>query len=78
MRLHVHTYILCCKKEQKKVHDQLLVCEIWDPKSLMGPLKVLNGAKMILDDQENHLDPFQISFVSFKVLQRSPISQTSN
>ena len=39
-----------------------------------GPLKILNGIKLILDDQGNHLDTFEI----IQVLQRSPILQTSN
>ena len=45
----------------KKVPDQLLFCLI-----LMVFLKVLNGTKVILDDQENPLDLFRISLVSFR------------
>ena len=31
-----------------------------------GPLKILNGIKLILDDQGNHLDPYTISLESFR------------
>ena len=31
-----------------------------------GPLKIQNGTKIILDDQENHLDSYTISLESFK------------
>ena len=31
-----------------------------------GPLKVLNGTKLILDDYENNLDSFRISLESFR------------
>jgi hypothetical protein len=30
-----------------------------------GPLKVLNGTKLIVDDHWNNLDPFRISLESF-------------
>ena len=56
-------YILepvCCKKLQKKVPAQLLVCGIG------GPLKILNGIKLILDDQGNQLDSYTISLESFR------------
>ena len=32
----------------------------------MGPLKILNGIKLILDDQGNHLDSYAISLESFR------------
>ena len=44
----------------KKVSDQLLV---WVNK---GPLKVLNGTKLILDDHGSNLDSFRISLESFR------------
>ena len=31
-----------------------------------GPLKVLNGTKLILDDHRNNLDSFRISLESFR------------
>ena len=37
-------------------------------------MKILNGIKLILDDQGNHLDSSAICLESF----RSPIPQTSN
>ena len=37
---------VCCKKQQKKVPG------LWN----RGPLKILNGIKLILDDHGNHLD----------------------
>ena len=37
-------------RNNKKVPDQLLV--LWN----RGPLKILNGITLILDDQGNHLD----------------------
>ena len=46
----------------KNVPDQLLHTGLWN----MGPPKDLNGAKLILDDQGNHLDPFPISLVTLK------------
>ena len=52
---------ICCKEQQKK--SSLPVTGLWN----LGPLKIMNGVKLILDDQGNHL-----------VLQRSPILQTSN
>ena len=39
----------------KKVPDQLLVCGI------RGPLNILTGIKLILDEQGNHLDSYTIS-----------------
>ena len=61
---------VCCKKQQTKVPDQLAVTGLWN----RGPLKILNDIKLILDDQGNHLDSYTI----IRVLQRSPIPQTSN
>ena len=37
-----------------------------------GPLKILNGIKLILDDQGNHLDSYTISFESFRYF-RGPL-----
>ena len=37
-----------------------------------GPLKVLNGTKLILDDHGNNLDAFRISLESFRSF-RSPL-----
>jgi hypothetical protein len=59
---------VCCKKQQKK--STWAVTGLWN----RGRLKILNGIKLILDDQGNHLDTFEI----IQVLQRSPILQTSN
>ena len=36
------------------------------PTRVGGPLSVLNGTKLILDDQGNHLDSFIISLESFR------------
>ena len=49
------------EKQQKKVPDQLLVCGI-----VWGPLKIVNGIKLILDDQGNHLDSYTIRLESFR------------
>ena len=46
---------VCCKKQQKRVPGQLLACEIGN-----------HGIKLILDDQENHLDSYAISLESFR------------
>ena len=46
---------VCCKKQQKKFLTG----------GIRGPLKILNGIKLILDDQENHLDSYTISLESF-------------
>ena len=35
-----------------------------------GPLKVLNGTKLILDDQKNKLDSFRITLESFRFFTR--------
>ena len=45
---------VCFKKRQK------IVGLVW------GPLKVLNGTKLILDDHGNNLDSFKISLESFR------------
>ena len=50
---------VCCKKRPKIVPDQLLV--LWNK----GPLKVLNGTKLTLDDHGNSLDSFIIGLESF-------------
>ena len=42
---------VCCKKQQKKFLTSYWLVD-------RGPLKVLNGIKLILDDQGNHLDSF--------------------
>ena len=41
---------VCCKKQQKKVPDQLHT-GLWN----RGPQKILNVIKLMLDDQGNHL-----------------------
>jgi hypothetical protein len=46
---------VCCKKRPKIVPDQLLVWRI-----RKGPLKVLNGTKLILDDHGNNFDSFTL------------------
>ena len=56
-----HLGPVCCKKQQKEGPDQLLFCGIGH----RGPLKILNGIKLILDDQGNHLDSYTISLESF-------------
>ena len=38
----------------------------------MGPLKDLNGIKLILDDQGNHLDSYTISYESFRSFRGPP------
>ena len=38
----------------------------------MGHLKILNGIKLILDDQGNHLDSYTISLKSFRAF-RGPL-----
>ena len=50
------TYLepVCCKKQQKSSWP---VTGLWN----RGPLKILNGIKLILDDQGNHLDSYAIS-----------------
>ena len=50
---------LCCKKQQKSSWP---VTSLWN----RGPLKILNGMKLILDDQGNHLDPCTLSLESFR------------
>ena len=51
------------------------VTDLWN----RGCLKILNGIKLILDDQGNHKDSCTINqFGIIHVPQRSPILQTSN
>ena len=50
------------RNSRKKVPDQLLVCGIGD----LWALKILNGKKLILDDQGNHLDSIAIGLDSFR------------
>ena len=64
--------LVCCKKRQNNSSRQ--VTGLWN----RGPLKILNGIKLILDDQGNHFDIFLYQFGIIQVLQRSPIPQTSN
>ena len=47
-----------CKKQQKSSWP---VTVLWN----RGPLKILHGIKLILDDQKNHLDSYTISLESF-------------
>ena len=49
---------VCSKKRTKIVPDQLLVpvTELGNK----GPLKVMNGTKLILDDLRNNLDSFPL------------------
>ena len=51
---------ICYKKQQKK--SSCLVTGFWN----RGPLKILNGIELILDDQGNHLDSNTISLESFR------------
>ena len=44
--------------EWRKKYLTSAVTGLWN----RGPLKVLNGTKLIVDDQGNHLDSFRISF----------------
>ena len=55
---------ICCKKQQKKVPNQLLVCGIGD----------LNDSKLTPSDSPDH----QGSILYHSELQRSPIPQTRN
>ena len=60
----------------------LVVLEVVDMRQLLlntglgykGPLKVLNGTKLILDDHGNNLDAFRISLESFRSI-RGPLLQ---
>ena len=45
---------------------------------IRGPLKNLNGTKLILDDLGNHLDSYAISLESFRSFRGPPVPQTSN
>ena len=49
---------VCCKKRQK---SSCPVTGLWS----RGPLKILNGIKLTLDGQGNHLDSYTISLESF-------------
>ena len=51
---------VCCKKRPKIVPDQFTGL------GNKGPLKVLNGTKMILDDHRNNMDSFRIKLESFR------------
>ena len=51
---------VCCKKQQKK--SSWPVTGLWNRR----PLKILNGKKLILDAQGNHLDSYTISLESFR------------
>ena len=68
-KLHYVKFVLelvCCKKRPKIVPDQWPVTGLENK----GPLKVLNGTKLNLDDYGNNLDSFRISlefFRSFRV-----------
>ena len=42
----------------------------------LGPLKVLKGAKLILDDLGNNLDSFRISLESFSTFRGLPLHKT--
>ena len=55
-----------CKKQQKK--SSRPVIGFWN----RGPLKILNGIELILDDQGNHLDSNTISLESFRYF-RGPL-----
>ena len=50
---------VCCKKRQKSS------CPVTGLQN-RGPLNILNGIKLILDDQGNHLDSYTISLESFR------------
>ena len=56
---------LCCTVYPK---IYLAVSGLWN----RGPLKILNGIKLILDDWGNHLDSYTISLESFRSF-RSPL-----
>ena len=49
----------CCKIQQKSSWP---ATGLWN----RGPLKILNGIRLILDDQGNHLDSYTISLESFR------------
>ena len=50
---------VCCKKQQNKF---LTRTGVWN----RGLFKILNGIKLILDEQGNYLDSFAISLESFR------------
>ena len=57
------TQVVCCG------HPQNIYCMLNSNKIChcdRGPLKILNGIKLILDDQGNHLDSYTIRFESFR------------
>ena len=51
---------VCCKKQQKK--SSWPVTGLW----YRGALKILNGIKLIPNDQGNHLDSYTVSLESFR------------
>ena len=51
---------VCCKKQQKIISRP--VTGLWN----RGHLKILNGIKLILDDQGNHLDSYTITLESIR------------
>ena len=63
---------VCCKKRPKIVPDQLL--QYYTGLENKGPLKILNGTKLILDDHGNNYS-FRISLESFR---GAPTAQISN
>ena len=70
--------ILIAKRLQIQAHSTKILLEPARAVTGLGskgPLKVLNGIKLILDDHGNNLDSFTISF---EILQRSPTPQISN
>ena len=58
---------VCCKKQQKKSYWP--VTGLWN----RGPLKILNGIKLILDDQGNHLDSYNQFGIIQVLLCRGPL-----
>ena len=61
--------LVCCKKQQKN--------SSWQVTGLghKGPLKVLNGTKVILDDHGNILESFRNSLESFSFGVPLPLKQ---
>ena len=55
---------VCCKKQQNKVPDQLLVYRI--------PLKDLNDSKVIVYESKGFSWPFRINFIPFRIF-RGPL-----
>ena len=64
--------LLKCGREPVCCYKQFLTSFIglWNRE----PLKILNGVKLILDDQGNHLDSYTISLELFRSF-RSPLYQ---